>query len=190
MSKPHFEYEYIRDEGGNVSGINFIDVGCKGSVLNHSFVINVGQFYALYDIKRPQIPPRHIKVVSIDNKSIHYKEVNDYTDDGEFTNSVFRKYEDEGLVDEPPVFISKISLGTALKFIPVTNFSGTENSDPVYGVSKLHPMPGFVREGGRNKRGKKSKKYSKTKSKSRTRRGGRRSRRGATKKKYKKARKY
>ncbi len=161
--------------GGGVSGIKFKDVGCNGTGLNHSFVINVGQFYALYDIKRPEIPPRHIKVVSIDYQSIYYKEVNDHTDGGEFTKSVLKKNEDQGL--EPPVSITKINLGTAVKFIPVTNFSGTEKSKPVYVVSELHPTQDFVREGGRNKRGKKSKKYSKTKSKSITRRGGRRSRR-------------
>ena len=44
MSKQHFECEYIKDEHDNVSGIKFIDVGCKGTLLNHRFVINVGQF--------------------------------------------------------------------------------------------------------------------------------------------------
>ena len=162
-----------------MSGINFIDVGCKGSLLNHRFVINVGQFYALYDIKhRDRDHMRYmstIKVERIENKSIYYRDVNDYTDGGEFTKSVIRKYEDAGRGDDL-VFIANIRLGTAEKFIPVTNFSGTENSEPLYWVSQLNLIEGLVREGGRNKRGRKSKKYSKTKSKSRTRRGGRRSR--------------
>ena len=173
MSKPHFECEYIKDGEGGVSGIKFKDVGCKGTLLNHRFVINVGQFYALYDIKR-KAPVGPIKVVRIDDRFIYYKDVNDYTDGGEFTTSVTGKYK-RG--DEPPIYITNIRLGTAEKFIPVTNFSGTEESHPVYEVSELHPIEGVVREGGRNKRGRKSKKYSKTKSKSRTRRDGRRSRR-------------
>jgi hypothetical protein len=153
-----------------VSSIEFKDVGC--TLLNHSFVMNVGQFYALYDIKR-KTPMGVIKVVRIEEKGfIYYRDVNDYTDNGEFTNSVIKKYVDAGPVDEPPVFITNIRLGTAEKYILVTNISGTDTSKPIYSVSELRPMEGAIREGGRSKRGRKSKKYSKTKSKSRTRRGG------------------
>ena len=188
MNNNYYEYEYIRDEGGNVSGIVFRHKVNKDytTPLSDTFEINVNKYYSLYDRLMRKANRRFIKVVRIEEDGkIYFKEVHDFTDNGEFTKSVIDKFDDD---IDALANVAKMRLGTGETFISVTNFSGTDTSKPRYSVTELHPPESLSIEGGRNKRGRKSKKYSKTKSKSRTRRGGRRSRRVRQSRKVRKSR--
>ena len=172
MNNNYYEHEYIRDEGGNVSGIVFIHRVNKDNTtpLSDTFEINVNKYYSLYD-RRMRKDGGLIKVLRIDEsgRKIYYKRVYDYTDTGQL-NDDFSHY----------VANAKIHLGTEELFMPVTDISGTTNRPPLFSVNTLNPMEGFViREGGRNKKRhfRKSKKSRRTKRsrsvrRSRNRKGG------------------
>ena len=169
MNEYYYE-SYISDKNGvnGVNGITFKNINNE----NDNFQINVDGCYALYDRKGIVI---YIKVVRIaENGKICYKRIKDFTN---YAGELSR-------------FNPNIRVVETENFMPMTDISGTNTTEPLFKVVTLHLAEGAIREGGRNKRGRKSKKYSKNTSKSRTRRGGRRHRRGATNKKYKKARKH